>query len=304
MKIKISTALTGLLISLSFINANAQDVPNGGFETWLPALGIPPYEEPQDWFTSNSSNSTSVTRSIESSSGLFAAKLTTIVTESDTVLGQLFSIENIPGLIYQKPGFAISPNVISLTGNYKYLPQGDDVAFIAIYITKNIDGVNQLTGYGTMGFVQEVTEYQDFELPIIYLQDGIGGDSALVLISSGSTSGSVTNGTSLFIDGLSVLTTTGLEYAFNGSTKKSIQAFPNPANQLATLNYWVKNNDSEVKLSVMDMNGKLVYERSEGIRTQGMNKLELNTEELAPGIYSYTITAGQQSITNKLVVAH
>lgn len=79
------------------------------------------------------------------------------------------------------------------------------------------------------------------------------------------------------------------------------QNLPNPANATTTIPYELQEA-ANVTFRVHDMNGKVVMERNEGKRAAGSYRLELGTEALSEGMYSYTITAGDVQLTKRMTV--
>lgn len=76
-----------LIVSIGYIHA--QTLPNGDFENWTTHNA---YEEPTDFFTSNSyshilQQPSSVTKVTDATDGSYAAKLTTTITAQDTLFG-------------------------------------------------------------------------------------------------------------------------------------------------------------------------------------------------------------------------
>ena len=91
------------------------------------------------------------------------------------------------------------------------------------------------------------------------------------------------------------------------STKENIvnlssaTAIPNPAAYSTEVRYSVATN-ANVTLEVTDVTGKIVMTENLGSKVAGNHTYEMNTANLADGIYYYTLVAGQDRLTNKLVV--
>ncbi len=79
------------------------------------------------------------------------------------------------------------------------------------------------------------------------------------------------------------------------------QNLPNPANDVTTIPYEL-SEAATVSFQMHDMNGKLVMERSEGKRAAGSYRLDLNTEALTEGMYTYTMTVGDVRLTKRMAV--
>ena len=79
------------------------------------------------------------------------------------------------------------------------------------------------------------------------------------------------------------------------------QNMPNPANDVTTINYTL-NSAANVTFTVTDITGKMVYSSTEGTMPAGTFVKELNTEDFPAGSYYYTLTAGENQITKKMMV--
>lgn len=76
---------------------------------------------------------------------------------------------------------------------------------------------------------------------------------------------------------------------------------PNPATNSTRVNYSIANA-GDVTLKVVDITGKVVATVNEGVKAAGAHSIELNTAEFTNGVYFYTLTAGQNQLTNKMIV--
>ena len=79
------------------------------------------------------------------------------------------------------------------------------------------------------------------------------------------------------------------------------QNSPNPANGLTTIGYSLWES-AEVNFSVVDVTGKLVYSEEIGNKVAGVYNIQLDTKNFANGVYYYTLTAGAEKMTRKMVV--
>lgn len=87
--------------------------------------------------------------------------------------------------------------------------------------------------------------------------------------------------------------TTGIN---ENSFAASINLFPNPANNNFTIDLGTNNTEAEV--TIQDITGKTIYTTIE----KDSQKVEVNTESFAKGIYIIQIQAGGSIATKKLVV--
>lgn len=77
---------------------------------------------------------------------------------------------------------------------------------------------------------------------------------------------------------------------------------PNPARDFTIIRYNLPEN-TEVKLFVHDVNGRLIYTLLDEKQTKGLQQLRWEVNSLSPGIYFYTLQTEKDIITKKCVVA-
>jgi len=79
------------------------------------------------------------------------------------------------------------------------------------------------------------------------------------------------------------------------------QNLPNPANGTTTIPYTLENT-ARVTFEIRDMSGKLVLTSNEGIRAAGTYRLNMDTNVLSEGVYTYTMRAGDVKQTKRMTV--
>ena len=77
---------------------------------------------------------------------------------------------------------------------------------------------------------------------------------------------------------------------------KLVGNYPNPFNPSTTIEFRMARK-SEVKLQVFDMLGRMVEERSLGIREPGDQKVVFSAGSLATGVYEYRLTMAVNNAT-------
>ena len=87
------------------------------------------------------------------------------------------------------------------------------------------------------------------------------------------------------------------------NTVQIASAYPNPSNNATSIAYTLPENSS-VTLTVTDITGAVVYTEDLGNQNAGLNRVNLNTESFASGMYFYTINANGNTATDKLSVQH
>ncbi len=79
------------------------------------------------------------------------------------------------------------------------------------------------------------------------------------------------------------------------------QNVPNPFSDITTVNYSLPQTEA-VNLDVYDITGKKVQTVTEGTMTSGAHTIQLNSANLQAGVYFYTLSAGEDRITKRMVV--
>lgn len=79
------------------------------------------------------------------------------------------------------------------------------------------------------------------------------------------------------------------------------QNFPNPFSRSTEIAYELTNG-SEVSFTVMDLTGRKVMEVNEGMMPAGKHTYTLQTPNLEPGVYFYTLKAGSFIQTRQMVI--
>lgn len=81
----------------------------------------------------------------------------------------------------------------------------------------------------------------------------------------------------------------------------NISLYPNPASNSASLIYDLPSS-ANVTLRIADVTGKEIMSINEGNKAAGKQAITISTATLTNGIYFYTLTAGDASVTKKLVI--
>lgn len=79
------------------------------------------------------------------------------------------------------------------------------------------------------------------------------------------------------------------------------QNVPNPSNNNANITYEI-SKASKINFIIRDITGKKVMEITEGQKAAGQYTLDVNTGKLSGGVYYYTLFAGENSLTKKMVI--
>ena len=97
-----------------------------------------------------------------------------------------------------------------------------------------------------------------------------------------------------------------IDFQDNATIEENAAAFdvvmyPNPATEVTTLSFNLKNN-AAVNVIVTDLTGKTVAANTLTNAAVGKNSVEINTAEMAAGVYTVSFVANNTTITKKLVV--
>ncbi|MBC7383719.1 MAG: agmatine deiminase family protein [Bacteroidia bacterium] len=85
------------------------------------------------------------------------------------------------------------------------------------------------------------------------------------------------------------------------SSDHLFNAYPNPATQKVTISFkLIQSNYTEMQL--IDLNGKLVFSKNFGILTEGLHETQINTSELAAGMYLYRLLINNKPMMSKRLV--
>ena len=237
---------TPLVLAL-FITASlfAQDtLSNPGFENWT---NHGTYMDPDGWTTLNPLTGsigavTCAQSSSDKHSGSYAVKLTTKSLGSTFIPAILtngtidVASQNVVG------GKPISSRPLALTGWYKYSPVGADTALF------EIDLYSGLTKIGGGQLFVTTSGWASFSIPITYTS-GSTPDTSRIVFNSSAVDTPHVNSTLLLDD---------LDYSYNSgiaeSSYQSFSVYPNPANDLVTLD----NRDMHaVTAQLFSVDGKL-----------------------------------------------
>ena len=79
------------------------------------------------------------------------------------------------------------------------------------------------------------------------------------------------------------------------------QNVPNPTSNSTSINYSL-NESANVNFEIVDITGKVIYTENMGNKGAGLYSINLNTADYAAGVYYYTMTAGADKLTCKMMV--
>jgi hypothetical protein len=102
------------------------------------------------------------------------------------------------------------------------------------------------------------------------------------------------------IDYLLTADVDGIDQSVNNSLSVS-QNQPNPFSGNTTINYSL-NQRADVNLVIYNVAGAKVMEINEGTKNIGNHSMNVNASNLKAGVYFYTLNAGDNKVTRKMIV--
>jgi hypothetical protein len=274
------------------IKSNAQNVPNGDFETWLSfGSGLTAYNRPDLWQTTDSFSTYLVTgpqHSVtwETSSvyhGTSAMKLTPFTHPLGFTVPGAASNGQINTTTIQIIGG--TPDVVrhqTLSGWYQYSPVGGDVSSISVALFKRNGATRDTVAKGVFTPSAAVATYTQFQINLTYLS-AIDPDSMLITIYGGPVAlGAAHTGTVLLVDSLNF---SGVVSGVNDipAVLNSVRVYPVPASNDLTVSVDLKKN-IQASFEIVDLNGKRVL-----IHNMNSNEEKIDISELNNGNYFYNL---------------
>lgn len=261
--------------------ANAQSVPNGGFENWVDQTV---YEDPQYWSGMNAlamfgAEATAI-KSTDAHSGTYALKLITSISD----IGNDGEMDTLPGIIMLgamdpmsgtgTTGYAFDQRPDSLIGWYK-LNSPTNVPFQLEFSSSKWNfNTSSPETIGAASFAgQASSDYVRFSIPINY-QTSESPDSIQIYISN-SINEPIAN--ELFIDDLSFVynSTAGLD-----DLTSAFRLAPNPA----TTELRIESDLPMQNIRITDLNGRTVFETN----VSQLN-YQVETTSFSNGVYYCTV---------------
>ncbi|MBI9073747.1 MAG: T9SS type A sorting domain-containing protein [Melioribacteraceae bacterium] len=93
----------------------------------------------------------------------------------------------------------------------------------------------------------------------------------------------------------------GKEVLEDTKDKFEVNAYPNPFNPVTNIQFKIADT-KHVKIKVYNQLGQLVEELTNKVYSQGTHRVTFNAKNLSSGVYYYTIEAGSEMRTNKILL--
>lgn len=261
-----------------------QTVPNGGFETWSAQGQL---EVPDGWI-----GSPAITKSTDANSGSFAAQVEagdfTNPQNGQTVSVPGRLVTGVPGGGMGAPGiegFASTSTPDSLTGWFRYIPNGSDSCIFRVTISKwnAINGTRDVLGEGMYSSFGSAN-YMRFSAPINYASADIPDTCTIELMSSNPQSG--IQGSILWVDDVELIESLGIA----DSEQLGISFYPNPTTDFLH----IETEFSSFDVNIMDVFGRM-WTNIE------INSDKIDVSQLENGIYYLVITSNSSTVLERFI---
>jgi len=261
-------------ISLMYSSSSfAQEIPNHSFEDWV--IGAP-----VGWFGFG------ISQSSDAIHGNFSARIDVL---DDGTVPLLIAGDVVPGI-------NVSERYGTFKGNYKLNPNGND--FLKVDVIMGFSG--EVVGIGSAQFQGTQDFWTSFTIPITYSSELTPND-ALIFFSISNEEGSAAPGSDALIDLVSFDEITDVEGVdANSESDLNLRNFPNPFDLLTTISFDMKTY-SRVSLEIYNLTGKKVYTllKNEMIN-KGHHEFHFDSMDLSSGLYFYTLTTDNYTVTCKM----
>jgi hypothetical protein len=296
--------LLTIATAASFVGASAQgNIPNSGLESWTNA-GT--YEDPASWTTFNvlsgaifGSNPVSVFKETANPhSGSFAARITSVGLTSNPAPGE---VPDTVGVMF--------------TGAFNFVSQNVDFGYAFTSRPQNFDWWSRYTpaAVGDSGFVIAVlTHWNGTSTDTVawagevisteaswtqhtstfYYNPAVASNTfpdTCIILCSATDDIFLHAGSTLWVDDMSFSGWVGLDET--PAQREEVAVFPNPATENVT---FTVNNDNASRVQIYDMTGRMISDEMFTGR-----RVQMSTNELASGMYTYTILDANDQTMNR-----
>jgi len=289
------------ILSVYTVNLWAQ-TPNPGFESWTAHTGVWTYDTPDGgWSCSNTQTYVigvySCLKSASAHSGSFAVELITkqIGSPFNVLVPGIVTTGTIPtsisGSITGGIAYTLRPD--SITGWYKYTPQGGEKGFVE-FVLFGSGGISDTIAIGDFATPSAtVSTYTRFSAPMVYRSANAVVNSIWLLSSSNNDGLSSSVGSTLYVDDLNLIFSTA---GINEQEKPEFTISPNPA-----IDHVVLKNELNPKaiFILYDIMGHKVAEEKLANATN-----VININSFPGGLYLYTVIDENSTImkAGKLII--
>jgi hypothetical protein len=280
-----------LLLVLAFllpVTLFAQNVPNGGFESWTNG-------NPDNWYADNSAiiSAFPVTQSSIAHSGSSSAK-GTVISYIGGILGPVLQAGATAS------GFAITQRFKTATGYYQFNPvSGDRLGFNFLLYkagTPIASGAAMITA--------AASSWTQFNIDFSYFTNDVPDNCILQILIDGPNGSDYHVGSYFLLDDLNLTGTAATSVIDKNiiPAKFSLeQNYPNPFNPSTKIRYNLLQN-SFVNLKVYNAIGTEVASLVNSVMPAGTHEVVFDALGLNSGVYFYTLKTGDNFIQTKKMI--
>ena len=256
--------LLNLIVFIAW--AQAQNVPNGGFETW--ASG-----NPANWLVNNIPTiATPITQATPAHGGALALK-GEVVSSSFGDIAPLVASTDMSG-----NGFTITQAYSTFSFYYKTNLSVNVTFDAGVFF---YDASSQVVAAGNVEVGSSIGSYTLASVPITYFGTN-PVEAVITFVLNDSTGGSPPLGNYFIVDDVAL---TGLASVQQIATSLSISnVYPNPAHHSAIVHYNMPAK-SFVQFQVLNMQGKIVSEVRLPEQAAGKHEKEIDVTTIPMGFY-------------------
>jgi hypothetical protein len=307
-------ALASLLVS----TVQAQTIPNLNLENWAIRNGV---DAPTNWQTtdddfaayfgvpSGTFNFGTVTKSTDKHGGTYAAKLTTTTVTiaglgSATLPGELI-LGNATGVFAYEDiaigGLPLAARPTQMQCFYKLTgaTATADSALAQVYLTKSTNGEPLIIGIGSQ-YLTAAASYTSLTLPITYSPSSTATPDSVHIVFSSGTAGTITPGTALFVDDIT-LAGVNLATRADADVQAKLTVSPNPSTGGRFQLYAPEAPAlASASLTVSDMMGRTVAQQP-ALAAPSPTR-DLNLSNLPTGLYLLRLDTKQGTVVRQLTI--
>lgn len=276
-------------------------VCNGDLESWFSFQ----HYDLQNWSypkhaavdTANVAGTRIVRQSVFEQPADYAAEIHNIPVADQWLTGGIASLKDNFSFKSKAPSFPVPHRHQSFNGYFKYFPENNDTALFFVTLYKN----GGLVGEGFMQVSDTVSEYQRWDIPLVYINDSIIPDSADIVIAAAKEPPQ--GGSVLFIDKIGfdgfwtgIDDTTGIKtYAAD----EQMLLYPNPAKEYVIAEMNGMQANTKVLFQVLDINGRVLMQTT---FPSTQTRIIVDVSTFNAGLYFVKAVAGEQLFNKKMVV--
>ena len=277
-----------LLLIIAFllpVTMFAQNVPNGGFESWTNG-------NPDNWYADNIPTIVVPVVQGTAHSGSFSAK----GTVSSYVGGVL---EPVLQSGAAATGFTVTQRFKTVTGYYQFSPVQGDILGLNFILYKGGSPIAS----GAAVISAAASSWTQFNVDFSYFTNDVPDICILQILIDGPTGVDYHPGSFFLVDDIDLTgTATSINDKRNIPDKFSLeQNYPNPFNPSTKIRYNLPQN-SFVNLKVYNAIGTEVVSLVNNVMPAGNHEVIFDASGLNSGVYFYTLKTGDNFIQTKKMI--